>query len=255
MDKGLRTPFQGTWNVLRFNRHFYLLAVATIILLSIAATYLPVSARSLLQLAILLILVSAAGSLWVAYYVYDRSRLYRFQYLPDSSGTDTQVLVNVHAGFDETSGLLTQQYPNAGWHFFDFYDPEKHTEVSVKRARKACPPYPGTVPVTTSHIPLAAHSVDMIFLIFAAHEIRDNVEREQFFRQLSALLKPEGCIVLIEHQRDLANFLAFNIGFFHFYSPGSWQRTFRKSGLFVAHREKITPFVTYYLLRNHGNPA
>ncbi|MES2649184.1 MAG: hypothetical protein V4717_20065 [Bacteroidota bacterium] len=38
-------------------------------------------------------------------------------------------IINVHAGFDETSSLLAARYPAAFLKVFDFYDPLKHTEI------------------------------------------------------------------------------------------------------------------------------
>ena len=67
----------------------------------------------------------------------------------------------------------------------DFYEPQKHTEVSIKRARKAYPPSPDTKHVKSTLLPLADKSVDNLFVIFSAHEIRDSNERISFFSRSS----------------------------------------------------------------------
>ena len=69
-------------------------------------------------------------------------------------------MVNINAGFDETSMLLKQKYPNATLEVFDFYDPTKHTEVSIERARMAYPAFPDTVTISTTNIPLQENSTD-----------------------------------------------------------------------------------------------
>ncbi len=64
---------------------------------------------------------------------------------------------------------------------FDFYDPHLHTEISIKRARKAYPAHPNTQSIQTSSIPLPNEVADSIFLVLAAHEIRNHAERARFF--------------------------------------------------------------------------
>ena len=162
------------------------------------------------------------------------------------------MILNFTAGFDETSILIKNKFPEANLNSFDFYDPAKNTEISIKRARKAYPPYPGTSQVNTSSLPSETGSADLIFVIFAAHEIRKEVERDIFFNELKRILKPAGKIVLTEHLRDLPNFLAYTIGFFHFMPLSSWRRTFNKCGLKVSDEFKITPFVSTFILEKHG---
>ena len=95
---------------------------------------------------------------------------------------ENKIIININAGFDETSELLQAKYPNAALEVFDFYDPAKHTEVSIKRARKAYPPYKGTKQIITSSLPLQNNSVDNIFVIaFSAHEIRNDEDRITIF--------------------------------------------------------------------------
>jgi ubiquinone/menaquinone biosynthesis C-methylase UbiE len=84
---------------------------------------------------------------------------------------------------------------------------------------------------------LQANSVDYIFLIFAAHEIRNEAERTSFFKQLKNVLKDDGKIIVTEHQRDLPNFIAYTIGFFHFYTNKTWKKIFTQSAL--SHSKRI----------------
>ena len=84
----------------------------------------------------------------------------------------------------------------------------------------------------------------------SAHEIRDENERVVFFEELKRSLKVNGKIVVTEHLRDVPNFLAYTIGFFHFHSKSSWMRTFRRANLKVLQEAKITPFLTTFVLQN-----
>jgi hypothetical protein len=164
-------------------------------------------------------------------------------------------IVNIHAGFDETSQLLRSRYPEASLMVLDFYDPAKHTEVSIERARRAYAPYPGTVTIDTEHVPLTTGNADIIYLLFAAHEIRNAAERIGFFRQLRNALHRNGKIIVTEHLRDPANFIAYNFGFFHFHAGGTWKRTFDEAGLDVEEMFKITPFITTFILRKNGSAS
>jgi len=232
MATTIRKPFQGITNIVRFNWHFYILALV----LSLLLIWVHI-------ILVYLILAGTCISLVVSWYIYDRSDLYTLNWLPD---IHPENVINIHAGFDETSALLAARYPKAKLAVFDFYDPKLHTEVSVKRARKAYPPYPGTKNIRTSNIPSA--KADVIFLLFSAHEIRNHKEREVFFTQLKYSLQPHGCIIVAEHLRDPLNFLAYNFGFFHFFSRNIWETTFAAAGLNISAESSITPFIATYTL-------
>ena len=107
--------------------------------------------------------------------------------------------------------------------------------------------------INTNHIPLANHAVDRIFVILSAHEIRNEVERMMFFKELSRVIKPSGKIFIIEHLRDAANFLAYTIGFFHFYSKASWCSIFKNADLMIEKEIKHTPFISIFILQKYGN--
>jgi SAM-dependent methyltransferase len=252
--ENLRKPFQGVWNIVRFNWHFYLFSLGFLWLLLILNHYLAEPFLLLANLLFWAIVATSVISLLVSYYVYDLSGLYRLDWLSGLRVPDSAKIINVNAGFDETSQLLANRFSNANLNAFDFYDPHKHTEVSIKRARKAYPPYLGTQTISTSHLPLADHSVDCVFAILSAHEIRDANERKVFFTELGRCLKPSGEIIVTEHLRDLPNFLAYNLGFLHFHSRRSWLDTFSASGLTIKTELSITPFITSFILAKNGDP-
>lgn len=249
MDE-VRKPFQGVWNIVRFNWHFYVLSLGVLLLIYALAITYP-SFSGYLGTAGLVILLLIVISLSVSYYVYDLSGLYNFSWL-EVEQTDRKI-INISAGFDETSAILEKKFLTAELIALDFYDPSKHTEVSIKRARRAYPVFPGTIEVASVDLPLENGCADKIFVILSAHEIRDMKERILFFKELRRLLKPAGQIFIVEHLRDTANFVAYNVGFFHFYSRSSWCEVFFKADLKIQKERKITPFISIFTLEKNGN--
>jgi hypothetical protein len=73
-------------------------------------------------------------------------------------------------------------------------------------------------------------------------------ERIQILKELVKALRQDGQIVVVEHLRDVPNFLAYNIGFFHFLSGREWSHNFQHAGLIIVRRSKITPFVNVFIL-------
>ncbi len=250
--ESLRKPFQGVTNIIRFNWHFYIMSVGLVLLLLLSNIYINSQFRVYANLLCILVAVPTVISLLVSAYVYDFSNLYSLDWLHNLGIEQTGTHVNINAGFDEMSVLLASKYPNATLVVYDFYDSEKHTEVSIERARKAYPPHAGTIKISTSSLPLSDNSVDTIFLIFAAHEIRNDEERVVFYKELKRYLKPSGKIIVTEHLRDWPNFLAYNIGFFHFLSKKSWFKTFANAGLVLVAENKITPFISTFILTKNG---
>jgi hypothetical protein len=252
MERISRKPFQGIINIIRFNWHYYIIAFFLITVLLIANSFLPVGIRlitiTLLSLTALSIIVSLA----VSWYIYDHSGLYSLNWLNSLNIVPNKQLVNINAGFDETSSILKEKYQGSPLLVFDFYDPEKHTEISIERARKVYRPFPGTIKISTDNIPLKDNSADYIFLLLAAHEIRNDEERVIFFKQLENTLSPAGKIIVVEHQRDIYNFMAFNFGFFHFFSTKMWKQTFSKANLSEESIFKITPFISAFVLTKNG---
>jgi len=157
-------------------------------------------------------------------------------------------IANIHAGFDESSEALRNLFPLANLVIVDLYDPKKMTEPSIARARRLRPVQQSSLSADPGAIPLAENSCDAVFLLFAAHEIRDAQERLRLFGEVSRILTPGGTVLLVEHRRDLANFLAFGPGFLHFYPQSEWLRLAAESGLCVVTTSSMTPFVGVFLL-------
>jgi SAM-dependent methyltransferase len=246
----MREPFQGIFNIVRFNWHFYVIAAIAISLLFLACYFVSPFLQSIIFTLCVLAILSVLLSLAASYYIYDVTDLYQLNWIESESKATS--IVNINAGFDETSHLLQAKFNNAKLTVLDFYDPIKHTEISIKRARKAYPAYPNTKSIKTTELELADNSADIIFLIFAAHEIRDEAERIVFFKALNRLLKPDGKIYITEHLRDLPNFIAYNIGFFHFHAKSTWLNNFSAAKLKIVQEKKLNPFVSKFILSKDG---
>jgi ubiquinone/menaquinone biosynthesis C-methylase UbiE len=242
-----RRRFQGVLNILSFNRHFYVagLAVLALVIGSHAFTgwsdtfYLVIVSAFLYGL-VMPLLVSA--------YVYDFSGYYHFHWLKDFALPDSETgqILNINAGFDETSFTIKHHFPQSALKVFDFYNARQHTEAAIIRARKVSMVYPDTRSIATSYIPLPDQSADIIFLLSAAHEIRSYKEKVEFLKECRRLCKANGKVIMVEHLRDFPNFLAFSIGFTHFFSGSVWKSAYREAGFSRVTEKKFTPFMSVF---------
>ena len=249
-----RGPFQGVWNIVRFNWPFYLLATVAVLFLLIVRNYFS-AFTMLIDVLLLVFIGSTFVSLLVSFYVYDLSGFYELRWLDGVPHREGESIVNINAGFDETSSLLKGRFRDAELLVCDFYDPAKHTERSIKRARRAYPPFPATQSVSTQQLPFKTGSVEKLFAIMSAHEIRDRNERLSFFSEINRILAPRGQAVVVEHLRDAANLLAYNVGVLHFYSRAIWLHAFDDAKLKVVDEKKITPFLTAFFLSKNGTES
>ena len=100
--------------------------------------------------------------------------------------------------------------------------------------------------ISSNSIPLEESSVDIVFLLSAVHEIRSNKEKVTFLKECHRICKPEGRVVMVEHLRDFPNFLAFSVGFTHFFSRAVWRRCFERAGFSHFNEIKFTPFMSVF---------
>ncbi|MEY4490130.1 MAG: hypothetical protein RIQ79_2638 [Verrucomicrobiota bacterium] len=243
-----RSRFQGVATIVRFNWHFFVIAAVGVALLLAAACFLPPLPSALAGFSAAATALAVLVSLAASYIAYDASGLYDLAWLAPWMPA-AGAAANLHAGFDETSVPLRSAHPALRWDILDFYDPAKHTEVSIRRARAAHPPQPGTLSVRTAALPLPDASLDRALLLLAAHEIRDHAERVAFFRELRRTLRADGLVIVTEHLRDRENLLAYNLGAWHFHTPAEWLATFAEAGLVIVTRQKLNPFITLFVLR------
>ena len=242
-----RKPFQGVLNILSFNRHYYLFGLAVLAVL-IAAHFIIDLPDTIFWLIVAAFLLGFIMPLIVSAYVYDLSGYYRFDWLKNLVRDDERgkLIVNINAGFDETSFIIKNKFPQSDLKVFDFYNAKQHTEPAIKRARKVSLTYPDTQQIVSNSIPLKEKTVDIIFLLSAVHEIRSHEEKVHFLKECFRLCKPGGNVIMVEHLRDLPNFLAFSVGFTHFFSRSVWKNAFECAGFSTFQETKFTPFMSIF---------
>lgn len=242
-----RRKFQGVLNILSFNRHFYVIGLSVLAL--IFASHLVFQWNdALFWVVIGSFVYGFIMPLIVSAYVYDFSGYYHFNWLKKhfTNFNAPLKILNINAGFDETSFSIQHHFPNADINVFDFYNPQQHTEPAIVRARKVSVVFPNTQVIKTNHIPLSDKSIDVIFLLSAAHEIRSKEEKIQFLKECYRVCKPSGQVIMVEHLRDFPNFLAFSVGFTHFFSKAVWKKSFLNAGFTFFEETKFTPFMSIF---------
>ena len=242
-----RRKFQGVLNILSFNRHFYVFGLLTLAVM-FASRLLIEWPGFLFCVVLAMVLYGLIMPLAVSAYVYDFSGYYKFHWLENVIRNDEEIeqIVSVNAGFDEMSFIIKNKFPKANLRVFDFYDAKRHTEPAIKRARKVSLTYPNTEQIATDEIPLKDNTADIVFLLSAIHEIRSHEEKIQFLRECHRVCKPDGKVIIVEHLRDFANFLAFSVGFTHFFSRSTWKDVFTQAGFSSLCETKFTPFMSIF---------
>ena len=242
-----RKKFQGVLNILSFNRHFYIYGLG-ILALIIASHILYNWSTFLFCIIVSAFIYGLIMPLIVSAYVYDFSGYYNFNWLKklNIKDSNTKQLININAGFDETSFIIKSHFPKSDLKVFDFYNAEQHTEPAIIRARKVSLVYPETQQIKSDIIPLKDKSADIIFLLSTAHEMRSHQEKVIFLKECHRLCKPNGQIIMVEHLRDFPNFLAFSIGFTHFFSKNTWKKAFTSAGFKTFKEAKFTPFMSVF---------
>jgi len=243
-----RRKFQGVLNILSFNRHFYFFGIGILALIILSHQLFEWS-DILFWIIIISFLYGLIMPLIVSAYVYDFSGYYNFNWLKKYTIDVSKVkqIININAGFDETSFIIKNNFPNADLKVFDFYDAEQHTEPAIIRARKVSLAYPDTQQMTSDSIAMNDESVDLVFLLSAVHEIRSDEEKIQFLKECHRVCKPKGKVIMVEHLRDFPNFLAFSVGFTHFFSKKTWRNAFKSSGFKTFEEVKFTPFMSIFI--------
>lgn len=245
-----RGKWQGMMTIAQFNWPFYVVAVVVLIA---SLTGLFLLAGLALKLVCGMALAGSAyflvGSLGVSHFIYDRSDLYRWEWFKRAMrGANLRQAIFCHSGFDETSTELRERCGALQWQILDHFDASRMTEASIRRARAKFPPTAGTLPSRYDAWPVAAESADVVIALLAIHELRRETERSAWFAESKRCLRQGGRVVLVEHMRDAANFLAFGPGFLHFHSPASWRRCWVGAGFRSIDEFRITPFVRIFVL-------
>jgi SAM-dependent methyltransferase len=251
-----RKPFQGVLQIIRFNPFFFLggllFLLLTFVLLYPFSHYIPIFspyplAITLARIAWWVGAVVFVLPIVVSWYVYDNSPLYQLPWLKNTNANLS--VLNIHAGFDETSLLIQEKIKPSHFTVADFYNPQVHTEPSIRRARLFLPPLPETIAVSPENLPFENDQFDLCLVIFSAHEIRNTKQQISFFEELKRVTKANGKIMVTEHLKDGWNTAAYTFGVGHFFSFKSWKKTFEKANLIIEKKEKTTVFITTFTLR------
>jgi SAM-dependent methyltransferase len=242
-----RRKFQGVLNILSFNRHYYYFGGVALLLLFTSRLFISWPATLFWGLIVAFV-YGLAMPLIVSAYVYDYSGYYDFEWLEKmiQQRREAKLIVSINAGFDETSYIIKNKFPHADLKVFDFYNLYRHTEPAIVRARKVSITYPDTRPIASNSIPLENNTVDIVFLLSAVHEIRSNDEKVQFLKECHRICREDGKVIMVEHLRDFPNFVAFSVGFTHFFSRRTWEQAFRRAGFSSFKETKFTPFMSVF---------
>jgi hypothetical protein len=210
------------------------------VLLAVALARPRVALLALLAGAIPL--VWSVASLLVSFYVYDRSPLVAGRWVRQLLPASVHDWAAVHAGLDAEVDLDAVM-PGACAARLDIFDAGSMTAPSIARARAQTARERPATPCPPVALALADQAYDAIVVAFTAHEIRDRGARERFFAELHRALRPGGRVVLVEHPRDVMNFLAFGPGWLHFVSRREWLRLAAGAELGIAVERRVTPWV------------
>src|SRR3954452_19642310 len=188
--------------IISYNRGFYAgTLMAGAVVFTIAFVFLHGLVRTAAIAGAAVAMTSIAVSLGVSHWIYDRSALYSLHWLR----VRPKVWVNIHAGLDEMTELLEARFGPSEFVVWDIFDPKQMTEPSIARARDSSNRHAASQAVSWRALPAKSETFDAVFLLFAAHELREEEARELFFREAARVLKPGGSIVLREQLRYLPN--------------------------------------------------
>lgn len=228
--------------VVHFNWPYYLLSGFITFVILAVSPLLPRFLEPAVCAAVFCMIFWSLGSIIASCWIYGFSGLYGYRALQSILPDKSLRWANLHAGLNEAGCDLRRMFGDGI--NLDVFDPILMTAGSLRRARKkailnhSCDP---------RSLPIASRSLDAVFVIFTAHEIRDKDACDAFFSEVRRVLCAGGLLVLIEHVRDLPNFLAFGPGFLHFQPDRRWIHP--RPGFEMSRRFRITPFVQIYVFR------
>ncbi len=237
-----RDRFRGVLDILAFNRTFYVGTLVAVVAVVLATAIMSRFIDSRILLLTYMCCASAlfwtVTSLAVSHYIYDRSVLYSLRWLP----IQPENWLNIHVGLDEFTHLLQQRLPGSRAVVYDVFDAIEMPEPSIAAARKLGRT-PTQTPVRWDALPSLDDTFEAVFLAFAAHEFRRTPARHTLFNEVARVLHSGGSLLVIEHLRDLPNFLAFGPGALHFQSRQTWLKAAQAAQLRLAAEFSVAKFV------------
>jgi SAM-dependent methyltransferase len=246
-----RPVWDGTIQILRYNLPFYLATGVACVLAGGAAIALspPLVVAGVLWVAVVLAAGWSLTSLLISHWVYDRSQLRSWEWMARCLEHPPRRWALLHAGLDETRGAL-RHLLGGDITELDIYDAVEMPSGSIARARGFAAEHGSgaAAPADFRALPFADGELDAIVLVFCAHELRRREARERLFVEVARAVRSGGNVVLVEHLRDVPNFLAFGPGCLHFQTRRAWLVASEHAGFAVAAERKITRFVTAFTL-------
>jgi hypothetical protein len=247
MEKELRKPFQGVINVFKFNWHLFAFAIVIIILNFIVIYFTDSFFDKFFLLINYLIIVLIFNSLFITYYVYDYSDLYSLEYFKIDKN---KKIINFITGFDEISEIAVHKFKPNQYLILNYFDSLKEPKVSIVRANKNYE-LKDFDEIKDFKIIENKH-FDYFICFLSLHEVRNEKHRIALLNKMYNSLKDDGKVFIVEHLRDINNFFAYNIGFFHFLTKKSWINSFKNSN-FKFTESKVNPFISLFILNKNGN--
>lgn len=247
----MQNNFKMTKLVLSFNRHFFYIALSLCLIAIIALNFIS---NALIQfilisgvaLAVYFMLMSTIAS----YLLYDHSDLYKLNTWPQKcipAAYKNSILA--HAGFDPTSKLILEKYPDMKLRVLNFFNENKLTESSIQRAHEYSSVLFPQALIASDDWQLPSHSQDVVFALSSAHELRKHKDRVSFFKEAKNVITENGRVIVMEQLRNLPNFLCFGFAAFHFFSRKTWLKSFNDADLIVAKEFSLTPFMRVFVLK------
>jgi SAM-dependent methyltransferase len=250
-DKGRRGLLTGVSNIIRFNPGFYVVGGLTILAGSagmwLVGRFMPDGILLGGWIALAIAGWWFCASLAVSFWIYDLSGLYRWDWLSRRLPRENAEILVAHAGFDEVTLSLRRRFPTWRVTPLDFHDATRMTEPSIRRARRRYPPLPDTILASLEAWPID-QPIECVLFSLSAHEWRMPGERTALLRAASESLAPGGRIVLLEHLRDIRNFIAFGPGFLHFHSTTTWRNDWTNAGLECVDHFQVAGFLGGFVL-------
>ena len=180
--------------------------------------------------------------------MFDRSSLLRGTWLPELLVSAPERWVQVSVCLEETTLPMKELFPATEGVLLDIFSPSVMTEPAVTRARSASQKS-HAVAVTPASLGVPDKWAHATVITLAAHEVRNAAMRESLFCELSRITATNGRIVVVEHLRNFASFLAFGPGFLHFLPRREWIRLSTHTGMRLISESSITPFVNVFVFK------
>lgn len=242
--------FARTSKLIRYNWPLYVVCLLTAAcgLMMFEASWLPWAVRVLGAIAACTASWFAIASCCAFYWMFDRPGFLEGKWLSKCVETPPRTCVQISVCVEETLVPMSQVFPNARCITIDLFDREVMTEPAIARAKDATTQQ-AAMRARPDSIPLDDSSTEFTLVTLAAHEIRSATIRHKFFEELKRVTAREGCVVLVEHLRNLSAVLAFGPGCFHFYARAEWLAIAEQAGFRVGPEFDLNPFIHVFVLQ------